>query len=394
MNKKNFFLIVLIISFIYHELHTIAYNNSIKVGAAQTNLYLPLLKNKRVGILTNHTACVDGTHLITILKKNKVNIKKIFTPEHGFCGVGAAGQQQDDSFYSIDNQKIPVASLYGKKLKPTAQDLTDIDMLIFDIQDVGARFYTYLSSLQYFMEAAAEYNKPLIILDRPNPNGFYVDGPVAEKKHYSFVGLQAIPIVHGMTIGEYARMLNSERWLTNGKLCNLMVIPCKNYTHKDYYKLPIPPSPNLKTMAAVYNYPSLCLFEGTPISIGRGTNKPFEVFGHPLFKTKFSFTPHADSPTEEQFLILNNQTCYGFNLKKPIKPKKQINLIYIKQAYAQYPDKNKFFTPFFTKLAGTEDLAHQISNNSPEEEIRKSWEPELSNFKKIRKKYLLYEDFE
>ena len=385
MKKINKILVSLTLYSFYSSCWAINYTTTIKVGAACADLYVPLVRNKRVGLLTNHTACVGKQHLIDILIKNSIKVQKIFTPEHGFYGAGAAGQMQHDSSYTIDQRtKVPIISLYGKKKKPSAHDLADIDILIFDLQDVGARFYTYISTLQYFMEAAAENSIPLIILDRPNPNGFYVDGPVAEKSCYSFVGRQPIPIVHGMTIGEYARMLNGERWLAQQQLCNLIVIPCKNYGHKDYYKLPIPPSPNLKTMAAIYNYPSLCFFEGTPISVGRGTNTPFELFGHPLLPaTQFSFKPQAQP------------VCYGVDLtQKSLNPAKKINLFYLKQAYQLYPDKNKFFTPFFNKLAGTPALAQQISTGCSEEKIRASWEPALSNFKKIRKKYLLYEDFE
>lgn len=373
--------------------HTSLLAKNIIVGAAQLESYLPLLAKKRVGILTNHTACIGTQHLVDILLTKNICIKKIFTPEHGFRGEADAGAHQSDS---IDTQTgVPLVSLYGAKKMPSPDDLKDIDMLIFDIQDVGARFYTYISSLQYLMEAAAENHMPLIILDRPNPNGFYVDGPICEIK--SFVGMQPIPIVHGMTVGEYAQMLNGEQWLAEKKQCTLTVIPCKNYTHKDLYQLPIFPSPNLKSMNAVYLYPSTCLFEGTAISLGRGTDHPFEMFGHPTFpKTLYAFMPQ-NKPGAHKPIFLN-QICYGFNLvdapKHTIKKlNNKINIAWLQKAYKLYPDTEQFFIKFFTNLAGNRTLAQQIAAGDSEKKIRASWQPGLEIFKKIRKKYLLYEDF-
>ena len=293
---------------------------------------------------------------------------------------------------------LSVISLYGKHLKPTAEDLKGIDIVIFDIQDVGARFYTYIATLQYVMEACAEQKKTLIILDRPNPNGFYVDGPVMEKANASFVGLTPIPIVHGLTVAEYAQMLNGERWLKDGGQCDLKIVKVKNYTHHDLYELPVKPSPNLPNTASVYLYPSLCLFEGTPVSVGRGTDKPFQIIGYPGFKEgHVSFTPKsmngiANHPPYEDTL------CTGVDLAEYgtmyITNFKQLNLQWLTGMYKDYPDKKKFFNSYFLKLAGTAKLKEQIMEGVSEENIRKSWQPDLESYKKIRKKYLLYEDFE
>jgi uncharacterized protein YbbC (DUF1343 family) len=377
-----------------HTVQAGVYNRNIQVGAEQTNRYFPLLKNKRIAILTNHTARIGNDHLVDVLVKNGFNIKKIFTPEHGFRGTADAGEWLKNDVDAKTN--IPLISLHNAKKKPTTQDLQDIDILIFDIQDVGVRFYTYISSLQYFMEAAADNNKPLIILDRPNPNGFYIDGPVCKKECRSFVGMQQVPIVYGMTVGEYALMLNGEHWINAPRACKMTVIPCSNYKHRDLYELPIAPSPNLKTMQAVYLYPSLALFEGTPISIGRGTSKPFELFGHPSFNKKgYVFKPKAMPGAQKPSCI--NQQCYGFNLHDtPANILKQLNrklnLSWLKRSYDLLPEKKYFFDKLFTRLAGTSDLEKQIKAGCTEEEIRKSWQPELDEFKKVRKKYLIYND--
>jgi uncharacterized protein YbbC (DUF1343 family) len=371
-----------------------SYNRAIKVGASQTNQYFPLLKNKRIGVITNHTGCVDNEHIVDLLLKNGFIINKIFTPEHGFRGEADAGEHQKNC---IDSKTgIPLISLYGKQKKPLNNDLCDIDIFVFDIQDVGVRFYTYISTLQYCMEAAAENNKPFIILDRPNPNGFYVDGPVCDISCRSFVGMQPVPIVYGMTIGEYAMMLNGEGWLSAQQKCDLTVIKCTNYSHKDLYELPIPPSPNLKTMQAVYLYPSLCLFEGTPISVGRGTSIPFEVFGHPKFpKTSFSFTPQSMTGAQKPPYL--NQSCSGFNLHDDAnvileKLNNNINLFWLKQAHEMYPDKKRFFNKFFDNLTGNTVLKEQIQMRCDEKDIRQTWQQDLKLFKKIRKNYLLYND--
>ena len=377
-------------------------NISIETGAAQVSSYLPMLKGKSVGVFANQTAVIGKTHLVDSLVRLGVNVKVIFGPEHGFRGKADAGEHVDNN---IDAKTgIQVISLYGNHKKPTAEDLKNIDMLIFDVQDVGVRFYTFISSLEYMMEAAIENNKPLLILDRPNPNGFYVDGPVLENEFKSFVGMQPIPIVYGMTIGEYAKMLLGEKWLSPStmkmyKSGLINVITLKNYDHNSLYTLPIHPSPNLKEMESIYIYPSTCFFEGTILSEGRGTEKPFQIFGHPnLPNTLYSFTPKPNDGAKSSKCF--NQTCYGWNLsgtKESVLKKlnKQIQIKYLIEAYNLFPGKDSFFLKnnFFNKLAGNDKLMQQIKSGTSEAEIRKSWEPELMKFKSIRKKYLLYKDF-
>jgi len=383
-------------------------------GAERVNVYLPLIKGKRIGIFANQTSMVGHTHLVDTLKKLGVNIKVIFGPEHGFRGTADAGEKVGN--YIDKKTGILVISLYGNKHKPSAEDLKDIDLLIFDIQDIGVRFYTYISSLQDFMEAAFENSKPLMILDRPNPNGFYVDGPVLDPKFKSFVGAQAIPIVYGMTIAEYSFMIAGEKWLSekaNQKyayyltaqnspdtLFHFQVIKCQNYTHSSKYVLPIKPSPNLPEMQSVYLYPSTCLFEGTVLSEGRGTDKPFEIFGHPLLPHNlYSFTPKPNEGAKNSKHYY--ETCYGWNLNdSPEEVLKKIDnhiqLKWLIEAYKLFPSNDTFFlkTNYFNRLAGNDVLMQQIKDGTSEEEIRKTWGPALSEFKKIRKKYLLYEDFE
>lgn len=365
----------------------------VMTGAERTSEYLPLLKGKRVALLVNQTATLGDTHLVDSLLKLHVRIQKIFSPEHGFRGNADAGEKVGNT--KDERTGIPIVSLYGKHRKADAADLRDVDILIFDIQDVGTRFYTYISSLQELMEAAAENHKPLIILDRPNPNGHYVDGPVLlDTSLRSFVGMQSIPIVHGMTVGEYAKMLNGEKWLKNAVQCELTVITCQHYDHHTYYQLPVKPSPNLPNMAAIYLYPATCLFEGTALSLGRGTDLPFQVFGHPSYpKNLFSFTPRSTPGAKEP--PLKDVTCYGFNLTgPPAAVRKEMNdrvqLKWLIQAYQLFPEKDKFFIPFFNKLAGNTTLQQQIKKGLSEAEIRKSWEPALTQFKTTRKKYLLY----
>ena len=376
-------------------------NNRVITGADRFSHYLPLLKGKRVGIFSNHTSVVGNTHLVDTLKSYDVTITKIFAPEHGFRGTADAGQKIDNQ---VDQKTgIPVISLYGKKRKPSAEDVADVDVLLFDIQDVGVRFYTYISSLQEFMESAITLNKPLVVLDRPNPNGFYIDGPVLDTKFKSFVGMQPIPVVYGMTIGEYARMLEGENWLVtapehkNRKL-QMTVVPLQNYNHQTKYELPVKPSPNLPDMQSVYLYPSTCYFEGTVFSEGRGTEKPFQVFGHPsLPKNLFSFTPVSrPGATNPKHL---NKVCYGWNLsgtRQEVlkKVNDQLQLKWLLEAYRQFPEKDSFFLKnnFFNLLAGNDVLMKQIREGKSEDHIRKSWEPGIERFKKIRKKYLLYKD--
>ena len=409
-------------------------NQQIITGAERTSEYLPFLKGKRVAIFANPTSVIGKTHLLDTLLSSKINIVTIFGPEHGFRGKADAGEHVNND---VDAKTgIPVISLYGDHKKPTAADLQNVDVMIFDIQDVGVRYYTFISSLQYYMEAAIENEKELIILDRPNPNGFYVDGPVLDTAFKSFVGMQPVPIVYGLTIAEYALMLIGERWMSdkaNKKLDELskdwdeaippvknvdtyfnvpttktnnknlhfsaIIIPCKNYTHDSKYELPVNPSPNLKEMQSIYLYPSTCFFEGTVMSEGRGTDKPFQIFGHPTLPSNlFSFTPKPNEGAKSSKCF--NQICYGWNLSgskedvlKSINSKIQIK--YLLEAYKLFPGKDSFFLKnnFFNKLAGNNMFMQQIKEGKSETEIRKSWEPELTTFKAIRKKYLLYTDF-
>ena len=373
---------------------------TIIVGANQTETYLPLLKGKRVGVVANQTSVIfkndgrqktnDGnyTHLVDSLLALRVDIKKVFAPEHGFRGTADAGEVVKDG---IDTKTgLSIVSLYGSNKKPSVEQLKGLDIVVFDIQDVGARFYTYISSLHYVMEACAENNIPVLILDRPNPNGHYIDGPILEKEHKSFVGMHPIPVVHGMTIGEYAQMINGEKWLTNGAQCELKIIPIKNYTHSLNYSLPIKPSPNLPNDKAINLYPSLCFFEGTNVNAGRGTEMQFQVFGSPFLNPltyQFKYTPKpnegAKHPKHE------NKLCYGKDLTKS-KNLDAINLEWLISAYNNTKNKNEFFNDFFTKLAGTKKLQEQIEKGFTEAQIKATWQEGLEAFKKIRAKYLIY----
>lgn len=368
----------------------------IKTGAEQTELYFPLIKGKKIGIMTNPTGTIGKTHIVDSIKNAGFNLIRIFGPEHGFRGQAEAGEKITSN---IDTKTgIEVVSLYGANFKPKASDLKDIEVLIFDIQDVGVRFYTYISSLHYIMEAAAENNIHVIVLDRPNPNGFYVDGPILKPEFKSFIGMHPVPIIHGMTIGEYAKMINGEKWLKDGIQCQLSIIPIANYTHTTHYTLPIAPSPNLKSQESIYLYPSLCLFEGTIMSLGRGTNSPFEIYGHPKYpKTDFSFTP-ISIPGVAANPPHRNVLCHGRNLKNysdSILNNPQLELKWLIDAYESLNKPANFFlNNMFDKLSGTGELRQQIIKGISEEEIRKSWEDDLVEYKKIRRKYLLYEDFE
>jgi len=371
-------------------------DNHIIIGAARMNEYLPLLKNKRVAILTNQSALVDGVQIVDTLLKRNVNIVEIFGPEHGFLGTANAGATVTNDVYS--REKIPVISLYGKHFKPTAEELKNVDIMVYDAQDVGVRYYTNLASMQFFIEAAAENHIPSIILDRPDPNGSYVDGPILEKKFKSLVGMQPIPIIYGMTIGEYAKMLMGQNWLTDPKMKpELTVIKCLNYTHDSLYELPAKPSPNLHNMASIYLYPSLCFFEGTPCSVGRGTMYPFQIFGHPDFPDSlYSFTPRPELGATDP--KLNAQVCHGFlvatNAEEALqKVDHHLQLRWVIEAYKLFPDKEQFFLRHFTLLAGTDKLQQEIKTGWSEERIKKSWQPGLRKFERIREKYLLYPDF-
>ena len=368
----------------------------IKVGAERLDLYLSKLTNKKVAICANQTSFINKTHIVDSLISLKVNVIKVFSPEHGFRGEAEAGKTVNASIDTKTN--LPIVSLYGKTKKPSVDDMKGIDVVIFDIQDVGVRFYTYISTMHYIMEACSENNVEFIVLDRPNPNGYFIDGPVLDLKYSSFVGMHPVPIVHGMTIGEYARMINGESWLANGVKCKLTVIPVYNYNHTLRYQLPIAPSPNLATMESVYLYPSLCLFEGTVMSIGRGTEKPFEILGHPdLAIGDYYFTPKS-IPEKSEKPPLQDLKCRGFELTQMssavLKTNNEINIFWLIDTYKNMPNKNLFFNDFFVKLSGTPLLRQQIEKGVPEEEIRKSWSSDIEKFKKIRKKYLLYSDFE
>ena len=367
---------------------------NIRPGAFQTNEYFPLLKGKTLGVVANQTSMIGSVHLIDSLKSGGFKIKCVFAPEHGFRGEAGAGDKVSNS---VDqNTGIPIVSLYGNHLKPDAKDMKGIDIVIFDIQDVGVRFYTYISTLQYVMESCAENKLPLIILDRPNPNSFYIDGPILDTKFTSFVGMQPIPVVYGMTIGEYAMMLNGEGWLKKKAKCNLTVIKVKEYLHFYKYQLPVAPSPNLPDMDAVYLYPSICFFEGTSISLGRGTSKPFRYIGFPdTLSSGISFTPR-DIPGIALNPPYEDTLCKGLDLSgegKKAAMQMSIQLKWLIQMYSVYPDKGKFFNKFFDKLAGTDQLRQQIIKNKSEEEIKKSWGKGIDDFMQIRKKYLLYFDY-
>jgi uncharacterized protein YbbC (DUF1343 family) len=373
--------------------------SSVRTGAERMDKYLPLLEGKRVALCGNQTSVVGKTHLVDTLLASHVQLVTLFCPEHGFRGQAEAGAKIASGKDALTG--LPVVSLYGKNKKPTAEQLQGIDVLLFDLQDVGCRFYTYISTLHYVMEAAAENHVPVIVLDRPNPNGFYVDGPVLEPDFTSFVGMHPVPVVYGMTIGEYAQMINGEKWLANGVQCDLTVVSLEGYTHQTRYELPVAPSPNLQTVESVFLYPSLCFFEGTNISVGRGTVQPFEMYGAPLLEEgDFKFTPHA-IPGVSENPPHKDKECRGFLLREeadnlldaPDKPV-QLNLEYLLTAYKYYSDKEHFFinSNFFDKLAGTSLLRKQIIDGMSEKEIRESWRDGLEEFMEIRGKYLLYEE--
>lgn len=389
--------IYLLISFLSFISSCFAENILIQPAAINYNSYESLIQNKRVAVFANNASQVNGKNIVEFLLNHNIKIVKIFSPEHGFDGVSDAGVTVKNN--SVHN--IPIISLYGKKDKPSPQDLSDIDVILFDIQDVGVRYYTYISSLQKIMEAATINNKPLIILDRPNPNANYIDGPILESDLHSFVGMQPIPIVYGMTIGEYAQMLQGEHWLeltpkSKSQQLKLTIIPLIDYNHNSYYKLPVKPSPNLPNMNSIIWYPSLGWFEGTKLSIGRGTKTPFQLLGtNQINPTEFSFIPQsmvgALNPP------LKGKICYGWNLimsesEAITRTNKKIQLGLLINSYKEFKDKPNFFTPFFDKLSGNHTLRQQIINNVSESEIRRSWESGIENFKQIRTKYLIYPD--
>jgi uncharacterized protein YbbC (DUF1343 family) len=361
-------------------------------GDQQLETFLPLIKDKRVAIVANHASLIGNVHLVDTLLKQSIEIVKIFSPEHGFRGTADAGEVISDKIDAATG--ISILSLYGKYKKPPQDELQNVDILIFDLQDVGVRFFTYISTLTYIMEACAEENIPVIVLDRPNPNGFYIDGPVLEAGYESFVGIHKVPIVYGMTLGEYALMVNGEGWLKDQVLCDLTIIPLKNYKHSYIVKLPVKPSPNLPNWKSVYLYPSLCLFEGTIVSVGRGTDVPFQVYGHPDYLLgSFIFIPESKPGASNP--KYKDVRCFGQNLsgyaENYQKMPAQLNLSWLIESYKLLSPKYEFFTSYFAKLAGSDKLRQQIEAGKTEEEIRKSWQADLDAFKEIRRKYLLYD---
>ncbi|MEN0047584.1 MAG: DUF1343 domain-containing protein [Bacteroidota bacterium] len=401
LSKIKIVLAVLVFTTINCSTTQLAYSEKffdtqkIVVGAEQMSQYLPMLRGKSIAMLVNQTSTFEETHLVDTLHNLGINIKAIFAPEHGFRGKEDAGAKIEDGKDSKTG--IPIISIYGKKKKPSAESLTGIDLVVFDIQDVGARFYTYISSMHYVMEACAENNVDFMVLDRPNPNGHYVDGPIREHKFKSFVGLHPIPVVHGMTVGEYAQMINGQGWLAGGKKVKLDVVLCKNYDHKKFYELPVKPSPNLPNIRSIYLYPSLCFFEGTAVSVGRGTDTQFQVYGHPkyplgVYEFKPIPMPGAKYPKHK------DQLCKGYSLvnlpMRDLQKQAALDLNYVIGFYRNFPDKDQFFNSnnFFDLLAGTDQLRKQIQAGKSEAEIRASWEVGLEEFKKMRKEYLLYKD--
>ena len=382
---KNTFLFWLVLS-----MSSLTSAAQVQPATANTAAYLPKLQGKKIGVVAHQASVFKESgkqkHLVDLLLENKINLVGVFAPEHGFRGTADAGEKVADG--KDPKTQLPIFSLYGKNRKPAATQLKGIDLMVFDLQDVGVRFFTYLSTLHYVMEACAEQGIPLIVLDRPNPNNHYIDGPVLNLKHQSFVGMHPVPIVYGMTIGEYAKMINGEGWLKGGIRCKLDVIPIQNYTHNTAYKLPIRPSPNLPNAQAVALYPSLCLLEPTVVSVGRGTNQQFQIYGHPSFtKYQFSFTPQPNFGSKNP--KHKGEVCYGKDLTQIEKPKR-IELQWLLDAYSNFPDKDTFFLKGFERISGVSNLKNQLIKGTPEPEIRKSWSEELNKFKRLRTKYLIY----
>ncbi len=360
------------------------------IGNQRMNLYLDSLRGKRVAIVANQSSVINRTHLVDSLLALGITIQKVFAPEHGFRGTADAGEKIWSHKDPVTG--LPIVSLYGNNKKPRADQLWDVDIVLFDIQDVGVRFYTYISTLHYVMEACAENKKPLIVLDRPNPNAHYIDGPVREPEHTSFIGMHPVPIVYGMTIGEYALMINGEFWLHNDVICQLYVVPCKNYNHKMKFEIPIAPSPNLRTDLAITLYPSLCFFEATTVSVGRGTERPFEMYGHPNFRqTNYAFIPMPTTGAKEP--LWQNKICNGYDLRTVQRKRAyEINLNWLINARDQLGDSVTFIDQrnFFDRLAGTSELRKQLAAGMSAKEIKATWKPGIDQFTKIRQKYLIY----
>ena len=377
---KHLFLCLLVF------LHCSSANESLKVGAERTKKYFPLLKDKAVGVVGNQSSLISTSHLVDSLLSANIQVLKVFSPEHGFRGTADAGAHIESG---IDKQTgLPIISLYGINKKPSPSQLEGLEILVFDIQDVGARFYTYISTLHYVMEAAAENNIPLIVLDRPNPNGHYIDGPILDTSYSSFVGMHPVPIVHGMTIGEYTQMINGERWLKDSVECDLTVIPMLGYNKQIQYDLPVKPSPNLPNAQAVNLYPSLCLFEGTSVSVGRGTDLPFQHFGAPFIDGDYSFVPESGAGAKNP--KYEGERCYGQDLSQFAKLS-QLDLSFLIDAYKSCQKKEDFFNAFFDKLAGGNTLRLSIIEGKSIKDIRQSWSKELLEYDHMRKAYLIYQ---
>ena len=392
LNAKYYFKVkqiifsLLILSFV--SLTACAQTKNIVLGAERTDQYLKLLEGKKVGLVVNQTSMIAETHLVDSLLSSGIEVVKVFAPEHGFRGKLDAGEKVTSG---VDPKtKLPIISLYGKHKKPYPEDLADLDVVVFDIQDVGTRFYNYISTMHYVMEACAEQNKMFVVLDRPNPNGMYVEGPVLDHANQSFVGMHPIPVLHGLTVAELASMINGEKWLSNGVKCNLEVVKMEQYTHTTSYELPVKPSPNLPNSQSIQLYPSLCLFEGTPISVGRGTELPFQQIGHPSLKANFTYTFTPISTEGAKYPPFEGQLCYGLDLSNPDQPA-GFDLSLLIKMYQAYPDKKTFFNDFFVKLAGVSELEEQIAAGFTKEEIELSWQGKLEEYKNMRASYLLYD---
>ncbi len=395
MIRPFFFLLLLLLTGARHTVSSPDGNSQrdevVVPGDARFEAYLPMIRDKRVGLVVNHTARVGSVHLLDTLLALGVDVVKIFAPEHGFRGTADAGAHVASGV--DESTGIPVISLYGAHRKPRPDDLAGLDILLFDIQDVGVRFYTYISTMSYVMEACAREHIPFVVLDRPNPNGHFVDGPLMDSCCTSFIGLHAgVPVAHGMTVGEYGLMVNEEGWLPGGLKADFRVIPMKNWSHEQIFRLPVRPSPNLPNMKSVYLYPTLCFFEATVLSVGRGTDKPFQIIGHPDFPGDYHFTPKAMPGAQHP--KLEDRLCHGIDYsalpEDSLRAMGRIRLDWIIGAWQRFPDKSAFFLPHFYKLAGNKELEEQIKAGLSEEEIRASWAPGLRNFKEMRSKYLIY----